>query len=81
MLIFTKLITSRWDDIIAFNVPGGGEEGRWRGVVYCPDGSWAKGYRHFTNTKDSSWYNYKGTYFVELWCFNDKESFSRELFL
>jgi hypothetical protein len=70
ILIFFKFIEARWDQITAIHHSGGGSFGTWRERVYCPNGSWAKGFRHFTNIINDTFYDETGTYFVELRCFN-----------
>ena len=70
ILLLLRLVGARWDLITTIHVAGGGGEGNWTGNVFCPDGSWARGYRHYTNTNSGTLYDDKGTYFVELQCFN-----------
>ena len=50
-----------------------GAKGTWRESNFCPEGSWAGGFRVYSNTEriKESGYDIKGIYFVELRCFDE----------
>lgn len=70
LIIWIRTLNARWDLVTTVQASGGGDQGDWRGNVFCPSGTWAKGFRHETNARAESNYDDTGTYYVVLHCKN-----------
>ena len=66
-----SLIAQRVDQVQVIQTPLTGTQGNWLSPLYCPDGSYANGYKQFIETKTGGFlFDDLGLLLVELTCVN-----------